>query len=114
MAAWPTLSEVRTFLRLTADPESDQVIGWALAAAIGYGTHRFVDRTTYVPKYDVDAIDLPDTWHMACIQHAARLYRRRDSIDGTIWGGDAGAIRVGRWDPDAEALYGQTAQIVFG
>ena len=113
MAAWPTLSEVRTFLRMAPDPESDQVIGWALAAAIDYGVNRF-QRNGAAFVYPPDTTTLPDPIHMACVQHAARLYRRRDSIDGTIWGGDAGAIRVGRRDPDAEALYAGYALVVFG
>jgi hypothetical protein len=46
---------------------------------------------------------LPDAAHEACLIHAARLYRRR-TIDGTIGFGDMGAIRVGRYDADVEAL----------
>jgi hypothetical protein len=120
MAAWPTLPEVRAFLRLQADASEDAIIDGARQAAIDYGISRFgkVDdgtgTGTLVDMYPIDTTDLPDSARQACQMHAARLYRRRDSIDGTIWGGDAGAIRVGRIDPDIDALYAQHAPLVFG
>lgn len=40
----------------------------------------------------------------ACLLRAARLYRRRDSPDGIAGANDFGAIRVGRFDPDYDAL----------
>jgi hypothetical protein len=108
MAAWPTLKEVRTLLRLAPDPNEDAVIQTALDAATDYGI------TKYNAAYAADATDVPDSGHEACLLHAARLYRRRDSIDGTISWGDAGAMRVGRVDPDVEALYGLHGWVVFG
>jgi hypothetical protein len=111
MANWPTLKEVRTLLRLQPDPTEDGVIQTALNAAIDYGNRR----TNYrfpIPPYD-DGL-LPDTVHEACLLHAARLYRRRDSLDGTIWAGDAAGMRVGRVDPDVEALYSSVGPVVFG
>lgn len=106
--AWPTISAVRTLLRLQPDNAQDAVISSALAAAVDYGVAR------YVGRYPADATDLPDSGYEACLLHAARLYRRRDSLDGTVAYGDLGAIRVGRVDPDIDALYAQHAPLVFG
>jgi len=115
VAAWPTLPEVRAFLRLQPDAAEDAIIEQCRLAAIDYGISRFgTDPTTGNDVYPIDTTTLPDTARQACQMHAARLYRRRDSIDGTIWGGDAGAIRVGRIDPDIDAMYAQHAPLVFG
>jgi hypothetical protein len=111
MSQWPTLKEVRTVLRLQPDPTEDQVILTALAAALNYGDLRLNHRYP-LPPFDNGG--LPDTAHEACLLHAARLYRRRDSIDGTISWGDMGAMRVGRADPDVDALYASVAPLVFG
>ena len=108
MAAWPTLKEVRTLLRLQPDPDQDGLIATALAAAIDYG----VRRLNY--KWPSDATDLPDAAHQAALLHSARLYRRRDSLDGTIGWGDLGVIRVGRIDPDVATLYDAVGPVVFG
>jgi len=108
---WPTLDEVRTFLRLQSDPVEDAVVQGALDAAIDYGNRR----TNYV--YDPGAatpIDAPAIAHHACLIHASRLYRRRDSTDGTIGFGDMGVVRVGRTDPDIEALYSTIGPMVVG
>lgn len=122
MAAWPTLPEVRKLLRLQPDATEDGIIGTALAAAVDYGQRRLGSvtvtnpdgTTTTTPKYPGDTTTLPDTGHEACLIHAARLYRRRDSIDGTIGFGDMGAIRVGRTDADVEMLYSTLGPLVFG
>ena len=108
MASWPTLSEVRTFLRLEPEPTQDGVLRTALDAAIAYGISK------YGGLYDTASTTVPNDGHEACLIHASRLYRRRDSIDGTISWGDMGAIRVGRVDPDVAALYGTKAPPVFG
>jgi hypothetical protein len=113
MAAWPSLPDVRKFLRIegTAD---DAVIDTARKAAISYGIHKLGQEPTGLWTYPEDTTTLPDNAYQACLMHAARLYRRRDSVDGTISWGDMGAMRVGRVDPDVEALYGVIAPIVFG
>lgn len=109
MAGWPTLTEVRAFLRLAPDPETDAVITSALAAAIDYGVGR------YSRVWTADETNnLPDSGHYAALLHASRLYRRRDSTDGTIAWSETGAMRVGRVDPDIDALYAQAAPLVFG
>jgi hypothetical protein len=124
MAVWPTLKEVRTVLRLQPDPNEDGVIQTALAAAIGYGMARMgsqlVDNgdgtfgPATEPIYPGDTTTLPDTAHEACLLHAARLYRRRDSIDGTLGFGDLGVVRVGRSDADVDGLYASVGPVVFG
>jgi hypothetical protein len=103
---WPTLEEVRSFLRLQPDPAADPIIDGARLAAVDYGQRRTSHR------YDV--IEVPYVVHQAALMHSARLYRRRDTVDGTIGFGDLGAIRVGRVDPDIEALYSSVGPVVFG
>jgi hypothetical protein len=111
MAYWPKLTEVRSLLRLQPDNTEDGIITTALAAAIDYGNRRLNYRYPVPPSDDGT---LPDVAHEACLLHAARLYRRRDSLDGTIWAGDAAGMRVGRVDPDVEALYSAVGPLVFG
>jgi hypothetical protein len=114
MAAWPVLKDVRTLLRMQPDSVEDLVIADALAAAIDYGNRR----TNY--RWDPNTAPsqwqtgLPDSVYQACLIHAAKLYRRRDSIDGTIGFGDAGVVRVGRFDADIEALYSLVGPLVAG
>lgn len=121
MASWPTLKEVRGLLRLSADPAEDTYIQSALDAAVDYGMRRLgqiitvSDGTVTVDwKYPADTTVLPDAGHQAALIHAGRLYRRRDSIDGTLGFGDAGVVRVGRFDADVEALYSSLGPLVFG
>jgi hypothetical protein len=124
MAVWPTLKEVRSLLRLQPDPTEDGVIQTALSAAVDYGQRRMgsqlVDNgdgtfgPALEPIYPGDTTTLPDAAHEACLFHAARLYRRRDSIDGTLGFADTGLIRVGRYDPDKDDLYAVCAPMVFG
>lgn len=113
MAGWPTLPEVRAFLRITGTGD-DSVIDQARQAAIDYGNRR----TNYRWDPGVD----PATWttylpwavHEAAVIHAARLYRRRDSIDGTVGWADVGLTHIGRVDPDVEAMYASVGPLVFG
>jgi hypothetical protein len=65
------------------------------------------------PIYPADTTTLPDRAHQACLLHSARLYRRRDSIDGTLGFGDLGVVRVGRTDADVDSLYGSGAPVGF-
>jgi hypothetical protein len=122
---WPSLPDVRSWLRLQPDPTQDAVIDDCRNAAIDYAVQRFTVRSyvtnpdgtvsvVYVPQWDVDAGTVPDAIWQGCRMHAGKIYRRRDSVDGTIGFGDAGAIRVGRFDADVEALYGQYSPVVFG
>ena len=111
MAAWPALKDVRTLLRVQPDTTEDGVIQDALNAAIDYGNRRLAGAYPIPPDDDGT---LPDTARQACLLDAARIYRRRDSIDGTISWGDMGAVRVGRADPDVDRLYAAAAHLVFG
>jgi hypothetical protein len=108
MAAWPTLAEVRRLLRMQPDDAEDLVIQSALAAAIAYG----VGRTNNQWPANETAL-VSDAAHEAALLDASRIYRRRDSIDGTISWGDMGAVRVGRADPDVERLYNLCGPVVF-
>ena len=111
MAFWPKLPEVRSLLRLQPDATEDGLITTALAAAIDYGNRRMNYRFPVPPAEDGT---LPDAAHVACLLHAARLYRRRDSIDGTLGFGDLGVVRVGRVDADVDMLYATVGPLVFG
>ena len=125
MAAWPTLKEVRGLLRLQPDATEDGYIQTALAAATDFGIGTMgttvtvtqnpdgSTTTTTTINYPGDTTTLPDRAHQACLLHAARLYRRRDSIDGTLGFGDLGVVRVGRTDADVYALYASCAPLSF-
>jgi hypothetical protein len=126
MTSWPNLAEVRKLLRLQPDATEDSIIQTALAAAVAYGVARMGNVYTYTtnpdgsvtvtktPAYPADTATLPDAAHEACLLHSARLYRRRDSIDGTLGFGDMGIVRVGRTDADVDALYAAVGPVVFG
>jgi hypothetical protein len=109
MAYWPKLPEVRSLLRLQPDATEDGIISTALAAAVDYGNRRMNLGGGWIENGT-----LPDAAHEACLLHAARLYRRRDSLDGTVGWGDMGAIRIGRVDPDVDMLYATCGPVVFG
>jgi hypothetical protein len=104
---WPRLADVRSWLRLQPDAAEDAVIDQCRTAAIAYG----VSRTG--SQWLSDTTTLPDAVFQACVMDAGRIYRRRDSLDGTIAWGDMGVVRVGRADPDVERLYGLYAPLVF-
>lgn len=108
MATWPTLADLRRYARLPVDQSEDPVLSDALGAAVDFGDRALGHR------WPPDADNLPAGARQACLIHAARLYRRRDSLDGTVGWGDLGAIRVGRTDPDVVALYDQIRPMVFG
>ena len=115
MASWPDLKEVRTFLRLQPDATEDGVIDTARLGAIDYMIQRLGnDSTTGLPKYPSDTTSLPDAVHQAAVQASARLYRRRDSLDGTVGFGDLGVVRIGGRDFDVERLLDTYAPLVFG
>lgn len=48
--------------------------------------------------------EVPDDISMAALLLANRLYLRKDSPEGIAGGGEWGAIRLSRWDPDVEVL----------
>jgi hypothetical protein len=111
---WPTLPEVRAFLRKdSADTGDDPVIDTCRVAAIDYANRRTAYR--WIPGASASWLTpLPDVVHQAAVLHASRLYRRRDSIDGTVGWADVGLTHVGRVDPDVEAAYASVGPLVFG
>jgi hypothetical protein len=104
---WPVLADVRSWLRLQPDPAEDAVIDQCRQAAIWYG----IGRTN--GQWPTDTVTLPNAVFQACVMDAGRIYRRRDSLDGTIAWGDMGVVRVGRADPDVERLYALYSPVVF-
>ena len=68
------------------------------ARTAGWGTRR-VRITAYWGWPTV-----PDEVAQACLIQAARLYRRKDSPEGVVGSAEWGVIRVGRVDPDMQAL----------
>lgn len=108
---WPSLPEVRAFLRITGT-DDDPVIDQARAAAIDYGNRRTAYR--WVPGSSASWVTpLPAAAKEAATMHAARMVKRRDSIDGTVGWADVGLTHVGRVDPDVEALYATVGPFVF-
>ena len=109
-AGWPTVTDIQNLLRVEpGNPGDDTLIGQDLNAAIGWVTARCM------PEYVTPGSDrfLPDALFSAAQYEAARLYRRRDSVDGTIGWGDMGVIRVGPKDPDIETLIAPYLNVVF-
>lgn len=96
-------------LRLQPDDTEDLVIASALAAAVAYGVGKTNNQWPAT-----ETMLVPEAAHEACLIDAARIYRRRDSLDGTLAWGGAGAIRVGRFDPEVERLYALVGPVVFG
>jgi hypothetical protein len=106
-ANWPQLADVKALLRVE-DTSDDGLIGTNLAAAIGWVTSRCDPQWTdhLQPTF------LPDELFTVAQLEAARLTRRRDSVDGTIGWGDMGVVRVGPKDPDIETLIAPYLAIV--
>ena len=111
-AAWPTVTDVQNVLRVEAgNPGDDTLVAQDLAAAIAWVINR-VD-PMYVPGSPTFIAPLADPLFTAAQHEAARLYRRRDSVDGTIGWGDMGVVRVGPKDPDIETLIAPYLNVVF-
>jgi hypothetical protein len=115
-AAWPSVADVQNVLRVEAgNAGDDSLVASDLAAAIKWTKNR-IDQQ-WVPgssTYPVPAPDPPleDPLFTVAQHEAARLYRRRDSVDGTIGWGDMGVVRVGPKDPDIETLIAPYLNIV--
>ncbi|WFF07251.1 hypothetical protein O7622_01220 [Micromonospora sp. WMMD1076] len=77
-------------------------IGWPiteLASPLGYWSSRSVRVTA---RWGWPTV--PDEISMAAVLLANRLYMRKDSPEGVAGSSEWGAVRLSRWDPDAEAL----------
>ncbi len=73
-----------------------------LRPAAGVTYSPFTATTTVTARWGWPSV--PDEVTSAAALLAARLYRRKDSPQGVIGSADWGAVRVGRVDPDVEAL----------
>jgi hypothetical protein len=107
-AAWPALQDVKNVLRLGTDTSDDAVVSANLAAAIQWVANQCM--AAYVTPGTAQF--LPDSLFTAAQYEAARLYRRRDSVDGTIGWGDLGVVRVGPKDPDIATLMAAYLNVV--
>jgi Phage gp6-like head-tail connector protein len=90
---WPTPAEVKRWLRV-ADSGEDDLLGELTAVAIQAVQER-CGQWWQEPPIDVA---------QAATMHAGRLYKRRDSLDGTIGLPDIGMLQVGRFDADIDGL----------
>jgi hypothetical protein len=111
-ADWPTVTDVELLLRIGANPDDDQVVATDLAAAIAWVSGRCSPQ--YVDPDDPATEFLPDPLWTVTQHEAARLYRRRDSVDGTVGWGDMGIVRIGPKDPDIETMIAQYLALVVG
>jgi len=57
---------------------------------------------------------VPDNVVEACLILAARIFRRKDSPDGTAGAGDFGPIRISRTDPDVADMLSHYVKPGFG
>ena len=112
---WPTHDNVVTMLRLPDASVDNDVVEWARLAAIDYVIGR-VDpqRCGWAEGDDPRTAAVPDAVFEATLLGAARWYRRRDSLDGTIGWGEQGVVRVGYKDPDVDAALAQYMAIPIG
>lgn len=108
---WPTTQDVKDYLRLGTDTTDDAVVSQQLAGAIQWVTNRVDPK--YVPGSATYVAPFPDPLFTATVMEAGRLYRRRDSVDGTVGWGDMGVVRVGPKDPDIETLLAAYLNVVF-
>ena len=111
--SWPTVSDVKQYLRLAsgATPD-DALVADQLNAAIGWVANRIDPR--WLPGSPAYLGTLPDPVFTATVMEAGRLYRRRDSVDGTVGWGDMGVVRVGPKDPDIETMLAPFIPVVIG
>jgi hypothetical protein len=101
VTGWPTVADVQNLLRVESGTTGDDtLVAQELTAAQGWVISRCM------PEYTTPGTDrfLPGELFAVTMHEAARLYRRRDSVDGTIGWGDMGVVRVGPKDPDIETL----------
>src|SRR5215471_15523901 len=113
-AIWPTVDDVKAYLRLgTGTTPDDGLVADQLAAAIAWVSSRTSPKWNN-PNDPGWTGSYPDPLFTACIMEAGRLYRRRDSVDGTVGWGDMGVVRVGPKDPDIETMLAPYLAVVVG
>jgi hypothetical protein len=78
-----------------------QAITWLLRTYIPW-TYYPLQRIRVTAQWGWPAV--PAQIKQATLIRAARLFKRRESPDGTVGAGDFGVIRVGRYDPDYDSL----------
>ena len=92
---WPTLEEVKRQLRIQGSDKLDDDLAEECRQAA---------RDTISDRVDWDLVpegEIPSRLRRAAVMLAARLFKRRDSLDGTLGMPDVGVIRMnyGRdWD----------------
>ena len=94
-----------TLTGVTFGPSNAAALGLpvtVLRPAVGLGVNPYTAGVTVTARWGWPYV--PDEIEHAALLLAARLYRRRDSPQGVIGSAEWGAIRVGRFDPDVEAL----------
>jgi hypothetical protein len=110
-AGWPTHEDVLGILRLQEPTTDDALVESARLAAIDWCVGQ-IDQKLSGPLDG--SVPIPAAIYEGALLLAARLYRRRDSLDGTIGWGDMGVVRVGLKDPDVVALLGRYLAVVLG
>lgn len=106
MAVAPTVTELANWMQIPTTP--------ALSAEKEAALQLVIDSA-------VDDLDercwLPSPWNnkvkLACLMHAARLYKRSASPEGVAGFGEAGPVYVRPFDSDVERLIGRYLKVEF-
>ena len=104
--AWPTGPECQATIG-ELNPSDHPEVELCRLAAVAYIEAHTTDFHVD-PDDDESALAIPDDVFRACQMLTARLFRRRQSVEGVAGFGDFGAVRVQRIDPDIEALLAQS------
>jgi hypothetical protein len=111
---WPELTDLASWLRLPTGSPDEPVAQACLNASITWCDSKTGYQWPHAALESTWTTPLPEPVFQACVMLASRLYRRRDSVDGTLGFGDLGVIRIGRFDSDIEAQLAPWAPLVFG
>lgn len=100
-ADWPTIEEVKRQLRISdSDRLDDDLLEECRDAARDY----VIDRTDREEYRAAGPDEIPPRLRRAAIMLAARLFKRRDSLDGSVGMPDVGIVQVVGRDWDIERL----------
>lgn len=97
-ATWTTVTDYRV------DPVNALTYSRPITGLTGMGWWVGTDQVRITAQWGWPAT--PQEISQACLIQAQRLYSRKDSPDGIRGGGDFGAIRLARMDPDVRELLG--------